>query len=561
LHGGIDPTGQLLGDTWEYDGANWIPRPTFGSGPQQRARHAMAYDSARQRVVVFGGQTAVAGRPYAIDLWEWDGSGWTARSTLSLPAGRFYPEMAFDPRSGTMHVFGGEIQVQPVAEHWELVGPAWASRGNAFGARFGHRMLFWPGTTGAVAAGGLASLSASNRLVHFGGSTSGRLFDSTWVREPNTAEWRLLPQTTAPSPRARFAMTGHPSSDQIVLFGGMDGAVRNDTWLFDGVRWQAATPATPPGRRQGHALAYHPSARGYVTFSGQGSTALWTDTLLFRDGQWSALTPTVSPPPRSEYGLAYEGTTGGVLLFGGTGASGVPLDDTWLWDGSTWQALQPSQRPSARAGHSLTWDATRQRVVLFGGADANGNRGDTWEWNGATWLVRAALTPPSARRNHAATYDSARGGVVIHGGFAGSLVVGTDTTHWLLATNPATLAVLGPSCDANTSLSAYGMPVVGAAHFGFALGRAPASAPAVLVLDNSRQVLQLGACALYVPGVLLQLLGATSAAGQARFDLPIPPVPQLARLQLDVQGLVWLPGGPLFGSLAATAGMRMTVGD
>ena len=41
-------------DTWEWDGNTWLERsPT--TSPSVRFGHAMAYDAARQRVVLFGG--------------------------------------------------------------------------------------------------------------------------------------------------------------------------------------------------------------------------------------------------------------------------------------------------------------------------------------------------------------------------------------------------------------------------------------------------------------------------------------------------------------------------
>jgi hypothetical protein len=53
------------GDTWQWDGKRWAERGDFG--PQPRFGLAMAYDSARGRMVLFGGQSQgqVLG-----DTWE-----------------------------------------------------------------------------------------------------------------------------------------------------------------------------------------------------------------------------------------------------------------------------------------------------------------------------------------------------------------------------------------------------------------------------------------------------------------------------------------------------------
>jgi hypothetical protein len=58
LFGGIDsvnaaPAPRVLQNTWEWDGRHWTQRQDIGPGP--RWRHAMAFDRARSRIVLFGG--------------------------------------------------------------------------------------------------------------------------------------------------------------------------------------------------------------------------------------------------------------------------------------------------------------------------------------------------------------------------------------------------------------------------------------------------------------------------------------------------------------------------
>jgi hypothetical protein len=57
LFGGEDLNATRVAETWEYDGTDWsrIQTATF---PNPRRAHAMAYDSTRDRVVLFGGDTA-----------------------------------------------------------------------------------------------------------------------------------------------------------------------------------------------------------------------------------------------------------------------------------------------------------------------------------------------------------------------------------------------------------------------------------------------------------------------------------------------------------------------
>src|SRR5262249_30855281 len=60
----------------------------WGSWPQGRYGHAMAYDSDRKLMVMYGGQSASAG-PFFNDTWEWDParSAWNQRANVGLDAG------------------------------------------------------------------------------------------------------------------------------------------------------------------------------------------------------------------------------------------------------------------------------------------------------------------------------------------------------------------------------------------------------------------------------------------------------------------------------------------
>jgi len=57
VHGGssIEPGGGELDDTWEFDGEVW--HRVGAAGPGARAHHAMAYDEARQQMILFGTAT------------------------------------------------------------------------------------------------------------------------------------------------------------------------------------------------------------------------------------------------------------------------------------------------------------------------------------------------------------------------------------------------------------------------------------------------------------------------------------------------------------------------
>ncbi|MBA2544918.1 MAG: hypothetical protein H0V17_35070, partial [Deltaproteobacteria bacterium] len=64
---------ELFDDTWEWDGRAWT-QVSIGAGPPSRSRFAMTYDAARRRTVLFGGQNKSG---QLDDTWEWDGETWT----------------------------------------------------------------------------------------------------------------------------------------------------------------------------------------------------------------------------------------------------------------------------------------------------------------------------------------------------------------------------------------------------------------------------------------------------------------------------------------------------
>jgi hypothetical protein len=113
-----------LRDTWEWDGATWIQVPT--TGPSARYSHAMAYDSARGRVVLFGGYGRRDDGNYARfgDTWEWDGDNWIQVST-SGPSARYSHAMAYDSARGRTFLFGGARSAYDLLyDTWEYIGPA-----------------------------------------------------------------------------------------------------------------------------------------------------------------------------------------------------------------------------------------------------------------------------------------------------------------------------------------------------------------------------------------------------------------------------------------------------
>lgn len=115
--GAFGGVGATYADTWEWDGTNWTQRAPSHS-PPARARHAMAFDAARGRVVVYGGTDSSFS--YLGDTWEWDGVDWVQRVASNPPSPRVYSAMAYDSGRDRLVVFGGDGTTGALADLWEL---------------------------------------------------------------------------------------------------------------------------------------------------------------------------------------------------------------------------------------------------------------------------------------------------------------------------------------------------------------------------------------------------------------------------------------------------------
>jgi hypothetical protein len=121
LHGGHEPDAGDRGDTWTWDGAAWTELAPEGP-PRTHAR--MAFDEGLDGlVVVGGGSSGDAALVRRDDEWH----------PLAAPAGpapRYLPGLAFDSRRQRLVLFGGGDPSGPalLADTWELVGEAWQQR-------------------------------------------------------------------------------------------------------------------------------------------------------------------------------------------------------------------------------------------------------------------------------------------------------------------------------------------------------------------------------------------------------------------------------------------------
>mgnify|MGYP002623849382 CR=1 FL=1 len=297
--------GNLLGDTWEWDGSNW-QQMSPATSPSPRTWHAMAYDERRQVVVLFGGATPAENN----ETWEWNGSNWTRRTPATSPSIRRGAAMAYDRVTQTIILFGGYADYLPfpgaLAETWSWDGTNWSqlSPSTSPPPAEDHCMATSPDGTG---------------VVHYGGSP-GRgspSFPLTKTWKWNGSTWTDV--TPALSPPGRYghglAATGDGT---LMTFGGSyDLATRlnhGDTWEWNGTSWQQQF-VSGPVRRGGQGMAYDSMRNRTILFGGGANPAPGV-VFLYND-TWAYL-PSAPPAGGLQVHYEFEETSGPVLDSAGT---------------------------------------------------------------------------------------------------------------------------------------------------------------------------------------------------------------------------------------------------
>jgi len=402
-------TYHFYNDTWEWDGEKWTDVTPAVSPPPRRS-HALAYDKARGKVVLFGGYRAGSGN--LNDTWEWDGTTWTERNPATSPSGRFEHALTYDEKRGKVVLFGGNGG-NFLNDTWEWDGTNWTKREPA-------------SSPPSRASHALAYDSTRETVVLFGGATWGASLNDVWEWNGTTwTAWTNPTPAVAPSIRRYHAMAYDSARKTVVVFSGL--GIGNEVWEWDGTKWTSLNPASSPSARAYHALAYDSTRGKAVLFGGLANDVPMADTWEWDGATWNNVTPT-SPHPREGAAIAYDDARKNVVLVGGhvAGRIGIGhLNDTWTWDGTEW--THATTGPRCR-DHALAYDSTRERVVLFGGYGISGLSDSTYEWDGTTWAYKGS--GPTARHLHALAYDAKRQNVVLFGGEGAGGSILSDTWVW-----------------------------------------------------------------------------------------------------------------------------------
>lgn len=422
---------------WErlyvYD-ALALPSP----GPAGRNMPVVAYDRARNRLLVTGGAlilpkttpcpaTCPEGGSMADKTnacvcdgrwnWSWTATdGWQVVARPPEVVARTRPTCAYAPLAymgdGRTILFGGQSNSSQsfCDDVWEWDGGAWTFRcgagapcgfsgpGKSAPPRFEHTLFRTTLADGLLALGG--------RLGSYGPCDTGT-FDCTtpgWYLQqqapPLVDRWSSAgtPGPNEPSTRSGVALAYDSTHDEIVAFGGVASS---------------GGPCT-----------------GETAPADAGVECLGCDTWILNRAAWTwqkvdlggrTACDAASPSPRTQAAMAYDPLRQQVVLYGGcsladetcgqNGGVGAfkAMVDAWIYDpgAKSWQVASASAPPGPRSGASLAIDSTRGRLLLHSGR--TDSSADLWEWDGATWHeVPVSAARPLQSEAQPVTYDERR---------------------------------------------------------------------------------------------------------------------------------------------------------
>ena len=145
-------------DTWTYDGSTWTQQSPATSPPSRFASD-MVFDSTRQVFVMYGGNATFTS-PGTNQTWEYDGVTWAQRFPAQNPGNLGLHAMAFDSVRNVVVLYGGMPGGNPITDSnqtWEYDGVNWTQRfpANNPGRLEAHSMCFHAGVGQAILFGGV----------------------------------------------------------------------------------------------------------------------------------------------------------------------------------------------------------------------------------------------------------------------------------------------------------------------------------------------------------------------------------------------------------------------
>lgn len=306
--------------------------------PCMRSMTGMITVTFNNQIVLFGGES---GRlPWGQcfnDLWTFDLTNETwklVESAGPAPSPRYDISVTYHALDNRMILFGGSIGTALYNDVWEF---------NLNSGSYGWTQLVPSGALPSPRSSVAAVIDpVNNRLVIFGGCTSTGAVNETWSLDLNNLSWRQLsPTGTPPSPRYAISGVYDSVGHQMLVFGGINTSLFNETWALDltegSEHWVQLSPGGAiPAARCRHFWFFDEGNRDmYIGFgyNNLNSMTFFNDVyaLHLPTLTWVQVQPTgPSIAPRRGSCAAYNPTTRKAYVFGGDYYGGYYFDDTFV---------------------------------------------------------------------------------------------------------------------------------------------------------------------------------------------------------------------------------------
>jgi antitoxin component YwqK of YwqJK toxin-antitoxin module len=428
-----------LNETWLRKDGKWQRIFADGAAPPARDYAAMAYDSGRGVIVMYGGRD-LRGKPH-FDVWELDAAGWKRcmPANYSLEA-RAAASLVYDSHRKVCVLIGGLgltktglLDLRSEVLEWN--GKDWARASDKGGSVKGTAAVAGPALYGAAAAydeqrrcivvhGGQVDTNTASKQTWV-------LQDGTWIKDSIESGVEVSFHAAVYDADARSVVLLQSESKQLQAL-----IPEYHTW---GSFWYSAGPLKNPSERREFAAAYDRLTREIVVFGGaipdgKGGVTVFRESLVLTDETdgdraadtadfirmdsaapgWSVLdNGNFAGDSTQWYGRAYDAKRGVMVLFGGSTKLGFVADTREFKDGA-WTLMRPEHAPEAREKPVCWYDESRGRVMLYGGNTLDKEFTDLWEWDGTDWKRLHNKVPgaPEAKGLQHHAWDPVRGVLV-----------------------------------------------------------------------------------------------------------------------------------------------------
>jgi hypothetical protein len=256
-----------LAEMWKLDATGWSLMSTPDAPAM--AHHSMAYDSARQRLVVVGQTDDMA----AHQGWEFDGSAWTLVTNFPFATTFGDAEVTYDAARQRIVLYWASFG-KPV-DTWEHDGAKW--------------MQMTPSQLPVATPDGalLKYHDSLQRVVLVGGEPFAGPAQ-TWLWDGNN--WSQV-NGIQPVGAVPGGMAYDTARREMVLL-----SITLRTWTFDGTNWTQRTPThSPPYNVLGFfSLEYDPVRKVAAFFGGEGPP-VYAATWEWDGSDWKEFTSQTAP--------------------------------------------------------------------------------------------------------------------------------------------------------------------------------------------------------------------------------------------------------------------------